>query len=221
MAESHYLVTGATGGLGQALCLELAGAGKGLVLAGPNPRKLDRLADRLEKEHGCDPVIYAVDQAGATSADYDEMAAAITSRCGRLDGVVHLAASFSGLMPLMQVGADAWLRTFAINVHSVQWINQAVYGLLKVSGGTIAAAVDDPALIEKAYWGAYGASKSALAGLMQITREECEGDGVRVLPYFPGPIQTTLRAAAYVLDQEARPADTVAAELVELLLNAA
>lgn len=220
MASKTFLITGATGGIGRALCLRLAEAGCQLIVAGPNPRKVDQLASELEQAGSPPPLMYPVDQSGATAEDYDRMATAIEQECGRLDGVVHLAAQFSGLTPLLQIGADAWQKTFNVNVHSAQWINQACRPLLQKSGGAIVFTLDDEARISQAFWGAYGVSKGALDVLAKITREELEAEGITVVEWRPGPTLTRLRRNAFVEDPEQpQSAEDAAQDLAAILLQ--
>ena len=220
MGDKTFLITGATGGIGRALCLRLAEAGCQLIVAGPNPRKVDQLASELEQAGSPPPLMYPVDQSGATAEDYDRMAAAIEQECGRLDGVVHLAAQFAGLTPLLQIGADTWQKTFNVNVHSAQWINQACRPLLHESEGTIVFALDDEAQISQAFWGAYGVSKGALNILASITREEVEAEGIKVIEWKPGPTLTRLRRSAFLEDPaQPRAAEDAAQNLAAILLS--
>lgn len=205
------LVTGATGGLGSALCEAVSARGAELILAGRKVLKLERLADRLEAAGGPEPVLYPVDLAGAGPDDYATMAAAIGSECGRLDAVVHLAAEFGGLTPLANLDPGAWQTAFQVNVHAVFLINQAVHPLLKASAGRVIMTLDDPDRVGGAYWGPYGSGKFALRGLLQITAAEWEADEVGVYGVIPEPARTRLRGNAYMQEtvSPAEPADAI------------
>jgi short-subunit dehydrogenase len=48
---STALITGATGGLGEAFAEELAGRGSNLVLVGRSEHRLQALAERLERQN--------------------------------------------------------------------------------------------------------------------------------------------------------------------------
>jgi NAD(P)-dependent dehydrogenase (short-subunit alcohol dehydrogenase family) len=68
-------------------------------------------------------------------------------------------------------------------------------------------------------WGAYGASKAALLHLSRIWDEELAPEGVRVISFDPGDMDTPLHALAV---PEADPAtlkrpETAARELVDLV----
>ena len=49
----------------------------------------------------------------------------------------------------------------------------------------------------KAYWGAYGVSKSGIEGLMETLADELENSPIRVNSIAPGPTQTAMRAWAF------------------------
>ena len=49
----------------------------------------------------------------------------------------------------------------------------------------------------KAYWGAYGVSKSAVEGFAKMLSEELEKTNIRVNTLDPGVMRTEMRRAAY------------------------
>ena len=58
-ATPSYVVFGATGGIGTALCRRLAGAGANLILGARDQGRLERLATEISAHAysgGCDPV---------------------------------------------------------------------------------------------------------------------------------------------------------------------
>ena len=93
------LVTGAHGGLGSEAALACAQAGATVVLLGRRVPKLGRMYDRITAAGG-EAALYPMDLEGASPDDYAELAARIDAAFGRLDGVLHAAAHFSGLTPL-------------------------------------------------------------------------------------------------------------------------
>src|SRR5690606_22766145 len=103
------LVTGAHGGLGRAVALACAQAGATAVLLGRKSRRLEQVADAIEKAGG-DALLYPLDLEGAVPDDYAELAARLGERPGRLDGVVHCAAEFAGLTPLEHTDPAAFAR---------------------------------------------------------------------------------------------------------------
>jgi NAD(P)-dependent dehydrogenase (short-subunit alcohol dehydrogenase family) len=77
----------------------------------------------------------------------------------------------------------------------------------------------DAAVTPYAGWGAYGASKAALAHLSRIWDAELAAEGIRVMSLDPGDMDTPLHAAA-VPDADRSSLgnpDLAAAEIVELI----
>ena len=198
LRERVVLVTGATGGLGRATALAVAGAGATVVLLGRRVRALEALYDEVEKLGAPTPALYPMDLAGATPKDYVDLAAAVERECGRLDGIVHAAAQFDTLQPFEQQTAAEWTRTQQVNVTAPFLLSQACLPLLKrVDDAAIVFIFDDVARVGNAFWGGYGVSKHALLGLASIVHEETESTTVRTHAILPGPMRTALRRAAY------------------------
>ena len=94
------LITGASGGLGRALCLECARAGATIILSGRSGAKLDALYDEITALGAPQPAIAKLDLATATAVEYDHLAKTIADEFGRLDGLVHCAALLGDRTPL-------------------------------------------------------------------------------------------------------------------------
>ncbi|MFC3816499.1 SDR family NAD(P)-dependent oxidoreductase [Lysobacter sp. GCM10012299] len=196
------LVTGAHGGLGQAAALACARAGATVVLLGRKLPKLNRVYDALAQA-GAEPLLYPLDLEGASPDDFAELAQRLESEVGRLDGVLHCAAEFTGLTPLAQTDPAVFARAIHVNLTAPWWLTQACLPLLgKAPDASVVFVLDDPARIGKPYWGGYGAAKQGLAGLVGILHGELANTSVRVAGLQPGPMRTALRAKAYVEDND-------------------
>ncbi|MEM6936469.1 MAG: SDR family NAD(P)-dependent oxidoreductase [Pseudomonadota bacterium] len=199
LAGRVVLLTGATGSIGQAVAQGVAGCGATLIIAARNVKAAEKLYDLITGHGWPEPIIYPVDLAGATLADYEQMAGVIKAEVGALDAVTHVAADFAGLKPLEQAGAEAWERTLTANLSAAQWINQAVLPLLRESDQPrIVFTLEDLHRVSRAYWGAYGVGKAALAALAAMTASEFEGYGIKVNAVSPPPTASNLRSRAYV-----------------------
>ncbi|WP_363797875.1 SDR family NAD(P)-dependent oxidoreductase [Lysobacter firmicutimachus] len=219
LAGRVVLVTGAAGGLGAAASAACAQAGATVVLLGRKPAKLNRVYDALA-QLGPEPLLYPLDLEGAQPDDYAEMAARIEAELGRLDGVLHCAADFAGLTPLMQTDPAAFARAVHVNLTAPWWLSQACLPLLaRAEDAALVFAVDDPQRVGQAYWGGYGAAQHGLAALVGMLHAELGNSPVRVSGLRPGPMRTPLRARAYVeeSDRAAREPAAYAAAAVTLL----
>ena len=198
LQDRVVLVSGANGGLGRGVALACARAGATVVLAGRKVRALEALYDEIEALGAPQPAIYPIDFAGAAPDDYDALAESIRQQCGRLDGLVHAAVQFDGLRPLGQVKPLEWTRALHVDLSAPFLLTQACLPLLRTADdAAVVFVLDDPMRVGKAYWGAYGVSKFALAGLASILHEETENGPLRVHAVLPAPMRTALRRMAY------------------------
>ncbi|MGH8041659.1 MAG: SDR family NAD(P)-dependent oxidoreductase [Rudaea sp.] len=198
LRERVVLVTGAAGGLGRTSALAATRAGARVILLGRRIARLEKVYDEVAALGAGTPALYPLDLAGASPRDYAELAATLEREYGRLDGIVHAAAQFEGLQPAADIAADDWLRGIHVNLSAPFLLTQACLPLLRGAAQTsVVFVLDDPARMGRAYWGAYGVAKHALAGLVSILRAEWETTSVRAHALLPAPMRTRLRSAAY------------------------
>ena len=213
------LVTGAHGGLGSAAAIACARAGATVVLLGRRLPKLNRVYDAIRAE-GPEPLLYPLDLEGASPDDYAELAGRVGSELGRLDGVLHCAADFRGLTPLLHTDPAAFARAIHVNLTAPWWLSQACLPLLaKADDAALVFAINDLARVGKANWGGYGIAQQGLASLVGMLHSELANTPVRVSGLQPGPMRTPLRAMAYVEqdDRLARLPEVYAPACVTLL----
>jgi NAD(P)-dependent dehydrogenase (short-subunit alcohol dehydrogenase family) len=215
------LVTGAYGGLGGAVARAAARAGATVVITGKRRRRLEQLYDAMAKEGLPEPVIHPLDMESATPREYEALAEGLQRDFGRLDGIVHSAASFAGLMPIAMHKPDAWLRSLHVNVSAPFALTQACLPLLTAAPDSAAVFVlDNPELLQRAHWGAYGVSKAALERFVAILHEEHDAGAFRVHAVLPAPMRTMLRRSAYFgEDTLLQPLPDATAEAVVYLLS--
>jgi NAD(P)-dependent dehydrogenase (short-subunit alcohol dehydrogenase family) len=143
-------------------------------------------------------VIHPLDLEAATPRDYEALADGLQRDLGRLDGIVHAAASFAGLTPLSMHKPDGWLRALHVNVSAPFALTQACLPLLAAApDSAVVFVLDDPARVSRAHWGAYGVSKAALERFAEILHEEHDEGVLRVHALLPAPMRTALRRMAY------------------------
>ena len=195
-AGRAVLVTGAGGGLGRCVAVGAARCGAEVILLGRTVRKLEAAHDRIVEAGGPQPAIYPMDLSGAGPADYAELADRIEQAYGRLHGIVHAAAAFSGLAPLAHLEPEDWLRTVHVNLTAPFLVTTACLPLLRRVPDAAVVFVGDAHA--RAYWGAYAVSKAGLEGLVKVLAEEVESAGTpRVVCVRPGPMRTGLRRRAF------------------------
>jgi len=220
LRDRVVLVTGAYGGLGAAVSRAAARAGATVVMTGKRKRQLEQLYDAMLAEGLSEPVIHPLDMETATPRDYENLAEGLERDFGRLDGIVHAAASFAGLSPIAMHKPDDWLRALHVNVSAPFALTQACMPLLNQAvDSAVVFVLDNPDLLARAHWGAYGVSKAALERFVAILHQENDAGPLRVNALLPAPMRTALRRQAYFgEDIMQRPLpDATAAAAVYLL----
>jgi NAD(P)-dependent dehydrogenase (short-subunit alcohol dehydrogenase family) len=192
-------ITGCTGGLGRAVALDAARAGAQLILLGRNVRKLQDLHAELELMAPERALMAPLDLEMALAQDYDQLAAAIASRYGRLDGLVHCAALLGALTPIEQYEVPMWARVMHVNLTAAFALTQVLLPALRQSpDASIIFTSSSVGRKGRAYWGAYAVSKFGVEGLMQVLADELRGTTrIRVNSINPGAMRTPMRRQAY------------------------
>jgi NAD(P)-dependent dehydrogenase (short-subunit alcohol dehydrogenase family) len=155
-----------------------------------------------------------LDLKGATAPDYQQLATTIDSQFGRLDGLVHCAATLGQLAPVEHQDTKTWLETLHVNLTAAFLLTKACLPLLKQRAGSQLIFTTD-SHTHKAYWGAYGISKAAIEAYAAQLGDELEAQAkVRVHCLDPGSVKTELFARAFpAIDPSELPeADSIASQ---------
>lgn len=196
LKDKIILVTGAGDGIGKAAAKAYAKHGATVVLLGRTTQKLENIYDEIIAEKGVQPAIYPMNLEGASPKDYADLANTIENEFGALHGLLHNAAMFGAASPIQHHDVDLWYKVMQINLNAPFLMTRALLPLLiKTGDARIVFTTDNKT---QAYWGAYGASKAAVDGLMKILADELDTEHpVRVNCIYPGPVRTRMRARAY------------------------
>lgn len=191
-------ITGASDGIGHAVALACAQHQASVILIGRNVKKLEAVHAAIEGSGG-DATIALLDLEKALARDYDELAGAVLTRYGRLDGLVHSAGILGTLTPIEHYDVPTWCRVMHVNVTAAFALTQVLVPALKRSSdASVIFTSSGVGRRGRAYWGAYAVSKFALEGLTQVLAAELEGiSHVRVNALNPGPARTAMRRQAY------------------------
>jgi len=214
------LITGAAGGLGAALSLQCAQAGFNTVMLDKDRKALDAAWDLIVEKGLPEPALHPLDLAVAGTEQFDDLANALETEFGGLDGLIHCAARFDGLRPLDQIAPAEWLQQLQVNLNAAWLLSVSCLPLLRrPQSSFLYFLLEDMAKMKGAFWGAYGVSKHAVKALVSQFASECESTGIQVLGINPGAMATSLRAAAYHAENPATlPAATdVARKIVKLV----
>jgi len=193
----NILITGATGGLGRAVSMEAARRGARLILLGRKPEALMALADEIVAEGGIEPLLHAMDFAGAQAEDYQQLAELLTQHVTQLDALIHLAADIAAPAPLAHVDPSIWNRVMRVNLTAPFLLTRACLPLLHPAQDDQAASkvffmADDNSA---SYLGAYAVSKAALSRQAAQWADENPELCIKVLT--PPAMPTQLYARIY------------------------
>lgn len=199
LAGRVIAITGASDGLGRAVALACAQHGGTVVLIGRSEKKLEAVHAAIAAAGGPEAAIGVLDLERALAADYDRLAAALTERYGRLDGLLHNAGLLGTLSPVEHYDVPTWCRVLHVNLTAAFALTQVLLPALKKSAdASVAFTSSSVGRRGRAYWGAYAVSKFALEGLAQVLADELEGtSAIRVNTLNPGRARTAMRRQAY------------------------
>jgi 2-deoxy-D-gluconate 3-dehydrogenase len=189
------LVTGASGGIGIAVCNALAERGARLALVDINASALEN-QKKVLMSAGASVETYLghVEK----KADCENIAAAVVGAFGTVDILVNLAGINTRMRPELY-DDELWSRIIDVNLKGTFNMCQAVFPAMQMSGrGKIVNIGSILALSSNAVTAAYSASKG---GVLQLTRSlacawATEGINVNVLQ--PGWIDTKLSRQARI-----------------------
>jgi short-subunit dehydrogenase len=191
--SENIVIVGATSGIAQALCAELARGGANLVLAGRNVDELERQAADLRIRFQRDVSVERFD-----AADVDHFAPFWASCVGRFaDGATGIVVCY-GFLPVQdeaQRDGAVLRQSFDVNFTSPAALMEiaAAYFEQRKSGwlAAISSVAGDRGR-QSNYL--YGAAKAGLSAYLQGLRNRLHRCGVHVLSIKPGLVATRMTA---------------------------
>ena len=178
----NYLITGALGGMGQALC-------RALTEAGHRVWGLDRASDRV-------PEGWVLVPADLTKPEEVEAAfRQVRAEAGSLDGIVHLAGVYD-LASLVEMPEEDFLRDFNVNLFSVFRVNKQFLPLLADKGRIVIVTSELAPLPILPFTGVYAVTKAALDKYAEALRMELQLLGHPVIVLRPGAVDTGMLPAS-------------------------
>lgn len=191
--QARVLLTGATGGIGQAMARALVDAGAAVLLAGRSTDALQSLGLALQPQADSGRVHWqAADM--ADGQDVAELArTAIRWGC---NVVVH-GAGLPAFGPLQGIDPAEMQRVLQVNLLAPMVLTQHLLGYLRsqpsaqvICVGSVLGALGLPG------YSVYGASKAGLRGFAQALRRELADGPVKVQYLGPRSTRTAFNSAA-------------------------
>jgi NAD(P)-dependent dehydrogenase (short-subunit alcohol dehydrogenase family) len=177
------MVVGAAGGIGLAVCEQIAAVGGAAFLVGRNEEKIRAVADKYG---------WACGVADATDWGQLEHAMGMAEEAmGGLNGAVNLAGSVL-LKPMHLTSRADWDATIATNLTSAGGLVRAAVPRMFASGGSIVLLSSAAASIGLPNHEAIAASKAGIEGLARSAAASYAAKQIRVNVVAPGLVQTPM-----------------------------
>jgi NAD(P)-dependent dehydrogenase (short-subunit alcohol dehydrogenase family) len=112
---------------------------------------------------------------------------------------VHTAVALGSLGPIEYQAFDDWQKVLRVNVAAAMALTRSALPLLAAAAdASVVFTLDARCADPRAFWGAYAASKAAVAALATTLADEWESRAnLRVNAVVPGPIRSPLRTLTH------------------------
>ena len=184
--NSIALVTGASGGIGEAICRLLVANNYQVIGAARSMTRLQALADELGDS------FYAIELDVTNAAAVKGFIASLPDELKEIDILINNAGHDVGGRRLFEDGeAEDWCDIVETNVQGMIRVTHAVVqGMVKNGRGHIVNMGSIAGLKPYATGSAYVTSKYAVHGLSDTLRLDYAGKGIRVTEIMPGLVRT-------------------------------
>jgi len=180
------LVTGATGGIGNAIARSLHANGASVALSGRNEDRLRELADDLGERAKCFPA----------SLDSPNSEADLLKNTERSMGGVDILVNNAGITKdtlAMRMSDDDWSRVIDVNLTaSFRLAKAALRGMMKTRWGRIINITSVVGFTGNPGQTNYVASKAGLSGMSKSLAAEVASRGITVNCVAPGFINSPM-----------------------------
>lgn len=181
------IITGASSGIGRALAKQCAELGASVTVAARRKRLLDALAAGIQEQGG---IALPIKTDVSKENEVLRMVAAALDEFGRIDVLVNNAGR--GLIAKIENCPLEEMRSlFNTNFFGMHTACRAVIPAMKKQGkGHIINVASLASHVAYPYYGAYAATKSAMAGFSEALRRELHPYNIRISIVYPGAVNT-------------------------------
>jgi len=183
------ILTGAGGGIGQALAVRFAEEGCRLALFDVNENAVEAAAQRVRGAGGT-VTTHVVD-----ITDHDAVKAAVDAfagEAGRIDVLVN-NAGWDKFGLFLETKPDFWDKVIAINLKGPINLHHAVLPhMVKQKGGKIINVASDAGRVGSSGESVYAACKGGIIAFSKTIAREMARHGIKVNAVAPGPTDTAL-----------------------------
>ena len=184
------VVTGAGGGIGQAVCLKLAGLGAAVIAVDQDAVGAQRVVDAMDGR--CQKAVALVGDVCAPDLGARVLSLA-KEHFGRLDILVNNAGMGSAMVPLWEIDLATWRRDLDVNLTSQFLMCRAVVPHMVEAGyGRILNVASAAGMEGHPLSGAYAAAKAGVIAMTKSLGKELARKGVIVNAIAPALIESRM-----------------------------
>jgi 2-hydroxycyclohexanecarboxyl-CoA dehydrogenase len=189
LKNKAVLITGAAGGIGQALTVRFAEEGCRLGLIDMNANALEATAQRA-RGAGATATTYAID-----ITDYNAVKSAVEAfagEAGRIDVLVN-NAGFDKFTLFLDSKPDFWEKVIAVNLKGPINLHHAVLPhMVKAKSGKVVNVASDAGRVGSSGESVYSACKGGIIALTKTLAREMARANIKLNAIAPGPTDTAL-----------------------------
>lgn len=191
LENKSVVVTGAAGGMGEAIARLFVKEGANVVLADYNEEGAKRVADELNSSRTGSAVALKVDV--SKKEDTDRMIDLAVEKFGSLDVLVNNAGIMDSFEPVGEISDEKWQKIMDVNVLGVMRAMRKAISIFREQGqGVIINNASVGGLFGARAGAAYTASKHALIGLTKNTGFMYAKENIRCNAIAPGGVATNI-----------------------------
>jgi short-subunit dehydrogenase len=194
------LITGASGGIGEAFARQLAARGRDLILVARNDAKLRALAEDLSFKHGVQTHVIAADLAQPSAA---QPVFAETERLGLAVDLLINNAGYGKGGEFTELPFDVQANMVRLNVNTLMELTRLYLPAMRqrkrggvINVGSTASWQPVP------FMSVYGATKAFVLSFSEALAEEVRAEGITVMALCPGATATGFQSTAGVWEEQ-------------------
>lgn len=188
------VVTGASKGIGEAMCRAFAEAGGKVVVSSRKQEAVDEVAGQIRASGGeATGIALHVGKLDQLEGFVDK----VIDTYGGCDVLVNNAAINPVFGAMNDVDVSAFDKIFEVNVRAAMLLGQRFHPHLAKGGGSVINISSIGGVSPEPGLGIYSVSKAALISLTKVMAKEWGADGIRANVICPGLIKTKFSEALW------------------------